>query len=422
MQFKLYTVKASCLLSFQKILLGLLFIIISQFTYATADSIVVEPVRPYVKYFNPSKMDVLTTFKEKYSNSNFFFWSKSLKMGFGFVFKDVAFSHYGGAWFRPLSFTKYKGDLIIGANYSMPNAEIKQYDIQIEHRHEFGLSYGGGVYNSAQVPTLKTINYWGKVSFRKTIKKFSFIVTAQVTPLTNGSKNMADHIRPGFYAAVYHPIFMAAGGYSYAQFRSCIAVMSPKEGAKYRPVFEALYIDNNAGSYTGLQYVLVDFTLGYDGGFLSHAARLGRAMSPTGLEFGNPLGFLSNPVTVANWNRKLNSWEMGRMLNFRLENYRTPVKDKITGSVIGHDFNGYAQFVINPFQFDKKHNALDPFFIGAEYLYIYKYLPTKNLTSQGGILAGYFYNIKAFTLSAGLEYVIKTNQPIINLGMIYLPQ
>ena len=121
-------------------------------------------------------------------------------MGFGFVFNDVAFSQYGGAWFRPLSFTKYKGDLIIGANYAMNTSTTKSYDIQIEHRHEFGLGYGGGVYQTGT--TLKTINYWGKVSFRKTIKKFSFILTAQVTPLTNGSKNVADHIRPGFYAAI----------------------------------------------------------------------------------------------------------------------------------------------------------------------------------------------------------------------------
>lgn len=385
--------------------------------FANADTASVAP-KPFAKYFVPAKVDVLSMFKEKYSNSNFFFWSKSLKMGFGFVFNDAAFTHYGGLWFRPLSFTKYKGDLIIGANYTMPSATLRQYDIQIEHRHEFGLGYGGGVYQTGA--TLKTINYWGKVSFRKTIKKWSFIVTAQVTPLTNGSKNLADHIRPGFYAAVYHPVFMASGGYAYTQFRTCVALMSPKEGAKYRPVFEALYIDNNAGSYTGLQYVFANFTLGYDGGFLSHAARLGRAMSPTGLEFGNPLGFLSNPLTVANWNRKLNSWEMGRMLNFRLENYRTPAKNA-TGTVVGHNYNGYAQMVFNPFQFDKKQNALDPFFVGAEYLYTYAYAG-KSLTHQGGILAGYFYTIKVFSLSAGIEYVIKTNQPTVNIGMIYRPQ
>jgi hypothetical protein len=385
------------------------FFSLAQRSLAAADSTASEPIRPYVKYFNPSKVDVLVTFKEKYSNSNFFFWSKSLKMGFGYVFNDLAASHYGGAWFRPLSFTKYKGDLIIGANYSMPTPVGKFYDIQIEHRHAFGLSYGGGVYQLGT--TMKSINYWGKISFRKTIKKWSFIITAQVTPLTNGSKNTADHIRPGFYAALYHPVFMVVGGYAYTQFRTTLGLMSPKEGAKYRPVFEALYIDNNTGGNKGLRYLFANATLGFDGGFLSHAARLGRAMGPTGLEFGNPLGFLSNPLTVSNWNRKLSTWEMGRMVNFRVENFVLPTKD----------YNGYAQLAINPFQFDGSKNALDPIFVGADYIYTYKH-ETNKLTHQGGILAGYFYNVKAFSLSAGMEYIIKTKQPTVSVGFIYRPQ
>jgi hypothetical protein len=247
------------------------------------------------------------------------------------------------------------------------------------------------------------------------LQDWSFILTAQVTPLTNGSKNTADHIRPGGYAAVYHPVFMVAGGYAYTQFRSCLALMSRKEGAKYRPVFEALYIDNNAGENKGLRYLFANATLGYDGGFLSHAARLGRAMSPTGLEFGNPLGFLSNPLVVSNWNRKLNSWEMGRMINFRLENFAYPTKND----------NGYAQLVINPFQFDKKNNLLDPLFVGAEYLYSYvaeTIAKPALLTNQGGFLVGYFYNVKQFSATAGVEYVVKTKQPVVTIGMIYRPQ
>ncbi len=302
----------------------------------------------------------------------------------------------------------------------MPTPAAAFWDVQAEHRHAFGLTYGGGAYQLGA--TKQSINYWGKVGFRKTIKKWSFIVSIQVTPLTNGSKNTIEHIGPGGYVALYHPVFMVVGGYTYnhpngttvaPQFRTCLGLMSPKEGAKYRPVFEALYIDNNVGDFKGVRYLWSNFTLGFDGGFLSHAARLGRAMGPTGLEFGNPLGFLANPAAVINWNRKLTTWEMGRMINFRQENF---VFDQTT-----KNYNGYAQVVFNPFQFDNKTNLLDPFFIGTEFVYSYTEV-NKTLTKQGGLLLGYFYNTKIFSANAGVEYVFKTKQPIITIGMIYKPQ
>lgn len=412
MNRNLYLSVMTCKKSIQRTALGLLLICFSHVLFATADSTAVEKVKPFTKFFSPAKVDMITTFKEKYTNANFFFWSKALKGGFGTVYKGdtSGVTHYGGAWFRPLSFTNYKGDLIIGANYSMPTPAAAYWDVQIEHRHAFGLTYGGGAYQLGI--TKKSINYWGKVGFRKTIKKWSFIVSVQVTPLTNGSKNTLDHIRPGGYAALYHPVFMVVGGYAYTNFRTCLGLMSPKEGAKYRPVFEALYVDNNVGDFKGARYLFANATLGFDGGFLSHAARLGRAMGPTGLEFGNPLGFLNNPLTVTNWNRKLNSWEMGRMVNFRFENF---VFDKTT-----KNYNGYAQIAVNPFQFDKKVNLLDPIFIGTEFVYSYAG-GSKTLTKQGGLLLGYFYNVKQFSANAGVEYVFKTKQPVITIGMIYRP-
>jgi hypothetical protein len=392
------------------VIVALLFFFF-QAGYSQADSAAIKRAQRFAKNFGPAKVDFITTFKEKYTNANAFFWSKSLKAGFGTVYKGdtSGVAHYGGAWFRPLSFTKYKGDLIIGANYSMPTPAAAFWDVQIEHRHAFGLTYGGGAYQLGI--TKQSINYWGKVGFRKTIKNWSFIVSAQVTPLTNGSINLLDRIRPGGYAAIYHPTFMVTGGYAFTQFRTGLAIMSPKEGAKYRPVFDAIYIDNNVGRFTGARYLWVNSTLGFDGGFLSHAARLGRNMGPTGLEYGNPLGFLANPAAVINWNRKLNTWEMGHMVNFRLENFVLPNKN----------YNGYAQLVVNPIEFLKtKHPLLDPIFIGVEFIYTYAEA-SKTLTKQGGFLLGYFYNVKQFSATAGVEYVVKTKQPVITIGMIYRP-
>jgi hypothetical protein len=379
-------------------------------SHAASDTTAQKRSNPFATYFKPAKLDLITVFQEKSTAANFMFWSQSLKAGFGTLYsgQSTGVAHYGGGWFRPLAFTKYPGDLIVAANYSMPTPSNAFWDVQSEFRLPFGFCFGGGA-NQLAAPK-ESINYWGKISYRKTIKDWSLIITYQNTPLTNGSKNLADHIRPGAYAAVYNPIFMAAGGYAYAQFRSCIGLMSPKQDAKYRPVFEALYIDNNAGGYSGLRYVFANFTLGIEGGFLTNAARLGRAMGPTGLEFGNPLGYLSNPVTISNWNRKLNSWEMGRMLNFRLENFEVAAKN----------YNGYAQCVINPFQFDNRQNLLDPIYIGGEYVYTHK-VTTAPLTNQGGFLLGYYYKISAFSATAGIEYVVNNTQPIVTIGVIYRP-
>jgi hypothetical protein len=186
--------------------------------------------------------------------------------------------------------------------------------------------------------------------------------------------------------------------------------VSPKEGAKYRPVFEALYVDNNAGGNKGVRYLFVNSTLGFDGGFLSHPARLGRAMGPTGLEFGNPLGFIFNSKVPNNWNRKLNSWEMGRMIDFRLENFVQPNKD----------YDGYGQLVTFPFQFDNNKNLLDPFYAGGEFVYSSM---GGTLKKQGGILAGYYYNMQQFSATAGFEYVVHNKQPVVTIAMIYkIPQ
>ncbi len=388
--------KTNCKIKLKCVFTTTLFLAVAQFAFATTDTTGVEKPPPFKRYFAPAKVDFLFTYKEKYLGGNFFFWSKSVKAGFGTVFTgtgDVA--HYGGGFIRPLSYTKYKGDMIIGVNYSMPAADVTFWDVQAEHRHQFGLCYGGGVYKITTTDT----DYWGKVSYRHTVKKWLFTITGQM-------QKIAGKARPGGYLSVNNPTYMVAGGYAYTQYRACIGLVSPKEGTKYRPVFEALYVDNNAGGNKGVRYLFANATLGFDGGFLSHPARLGRAMGPTGLEFGNPLGFITNPRVPNNWNRKLNSWEMGRMIDFRLENYVLPNKD----------YNGYAQLVTLPFQFDEHKNLLDPFYAGGEFIYTSVGGTSKK---QGGILAGYFYNMQQFSATAGFEYVVHEKQPIVTIAMIY---
>ncbi len=66
-----------------------------------------------------------------------------------------------------------------------------------------------------------------------------------------------------------------------------------------RPAVEVLYVDNTIGHFSGTRNLFANVTLKYGGGFLSHPARLGRAMGPQGTEYGNPLGFLTPHVESA---------------------------------------------------------------------------------------------------------------------------
>ncbi len=386
-------------------------LIVQQHSFGASADTAGTKKKTFREYLAPGKLDYLTTYKDRYISTNAFIWTQAIKAGFGTSYNGVEpTSHYGGGFFRPLVFTGYKGDLIIGYNYKMDKPNLYFYDLQAEHRLPFGLGYGGGVVKQVFQGHPVEIDYWGKLSYRFKLKnKLSFIVTGQ-------AMQYMDTIRPGGYLAVYHPAFMLTGGYDFEQWRTCLAVMSPKEGAKYRPVVEALFVDNLVGNDKGARFLFANATLGFDGGFLSNVARLGRAMGPTGLEFGNPLGYIFNPRTPPNspsappnnFNRKLNVWEMGRMLNFRMENY----------ALANKNYYGYGQMVVLPFQFDKKKNALDPIFIGGEYLYGYTWA-NKTMTTQNALVFGYYYNAPDFIVSVGEEYNLDLTQTFTNLGFIY---
>ena len=115
MNVNFYPAKNSLASPILRAVIVALLLFFFQTGYSQADSAAIKRSQRFAKNFGPAKVDFITTFKEKYTNANAFFWSKSLKAGFGTVYKGdtSGVAHYGGAWFRPLSFTKYKGDLII---------------------------------------------------------------------------------------------------------------------------------------------------------------------------------------------------------------------------------------------------------------------------------------------------------------------
>jgi hypothetical protein len=119
-------------------------------------------------------------------------------------------------------------------------------------------------------------------------------------------------------------------------------------------------------------------------------------MGPTGLEFGNPLGFLS-----PTWNRRLDVWELGDLVDYRLERITQP-----NGTTTGR-----YEAVAFPFQFWKRKSQLDRIFGGVIYL--------DNINKQSaGIQAGYFGKLRKIDVTVKSEYIFATHETGISLGII----
>jgi hypothetical protein len=190
---------------------------------------------------------------------------------------------------------------------------------------------------------------------------------------------------------------MGVYGYDGEQWRSTLAYVAPESWKTVRPVIEAIYTDNSIGERDGPRSLFVNGSLKFEGGFLSHAARLGRAMGPQGLEYGNPLGFI-----FPTWNRRLEIWEMGSLLDFRLERIEPPhgvAQERYEGAIF-------------PFQLQPTRNRwLDAFFVGGAYIKNGSYETPSVL---GGVLA----EIAFIRLSIGVEYQPDPDETNIVIGLI----
>ena len=184
------------------------------------------------------------------------------------------------------------------------------------------------------------------------------------------------------------------------QRRATVAWMAPKsEDSPWRPVLEGIWIDNGIGEQAGPEVLFVNGTLGFRKGFLSHPARLGRAMGPTGLEYANPLGFLwgNGP-----WNRRLDTWELGGLGDFRLFRVKRP--NGITSAV--------WEALVFPLQLASWKGPLDGLFVGATY---------RTLTGTDddpGLLAGYRDKVGFLLLALAVEAGLESDDLRATLGII----
>lgn len=350
----------------------------------------------------PGKVDLLYKRRFDVDQYNAFLWTPLIKGGGG-VFDSGAgnVTTYGGGFFRPLAPWPERGDLILGAQ-GVDNDFRSDYEVQGEYRFPFGLGIGGGALESLR--EADDIRF-GKLTYRNTLRDWNYIlaVLGQRTgfeeryggPISGPATEF--HTSPGGYAAVYNAQWMGVYGNDGEQWRGTLAYIAPESWKVVRPVVEAIWTDNSIGNRPGPKSLFVNGSLRFEGGFLSHAARLGRAMGPQGLEYGNPLGFI-----FPTWNRRLEVWEMGSLVDFRLERIEQ------VSDIVQERYEGY----VFPFQVQPSRNRwLDAFFAGGAYS---KTGRDETPSIIGGVLA----EVGFVRVSVGVEYQSDPHETSVVVGLI----
>ena len=356
-------------------------------------------------YLRPGKVDIL--YKSRGDTDvdqlNAFIWTPVFKGGGGAIGPDNDFmTTYGGGFVRPLAPWPEKGDLILGGQ-TVQTDFTSTYELQGEYRFPFGWGFGGG-YVSTIDAHLDIV--FGKLTYRNKLGDWNYILEVQgqdneytkVTPtgLFGPIVRYSHETRPGGYVAVFNDQWMGVGGYDGEQWRITGAYIAP-EGWKYmRPVIEALYVDNSIGDIVGPRMLFANASLKFEGGFLSHPARLGRAMGPQGLEFGNPLGFL-----VPTFNRRLEVWEEGSLADFRAERIEFP------NDTVAERYEG----VFYPAQFQPHRSIVDGLFVGMAWLKD----PTRDTPA---VIGGVLTKVWPFQLSIGVEHQIDPEKTSFVVGLI----
>ncbi|MBR9698839.1 hypothetical protein GOV09_00075 [Candidatus Woesearchaeota archaeon] len=123
------------------------------------------------------------------------------------------------------------------------------------------------------------------------------------------------------------------------------------EGNTLRPVFEVFRYDLDIGDQPGPQITLVNGTLSFTGGFLSHGAGQGRAEGITGANEQNPFFALAN----ANYLAPIEN--LGSYANFRILDVKPP----------GGDHQTSCQAVAFPFQIAGMEGFPSGFFLEGSY-------------------------------------------------------
>jgi hypothetical protein len=337
-------------------------------------------------WLNPGKIDFLFRGRESEQNFNAFLWTPTFKGGAGFIDpRDGESTTYAGGFLRPLAGWPDKGDLIVAAQ-GVDGRNRRDFEAQAEYRLPVGLGLGGGL-----VEALQTGNdvVFGKVTWRNKWAGWNYIFELQ-------GQEVESEVSPGGYAALFNEQLMGIFGHDGEQWRATAGYVAPKTSGILRPAVEALYVDNSIGEFDGPKSIFANATLQLQGGFLAHPARLGRAMGPQGLEFGNPLGFL-----FPTWNRRLETWEMGGLVDLRFERIWFPnrtTQDRFEG-------------VVFPFQLARVNNPLAHLFAGGTYTKS----PSKDTP---GVVGGFLGKLGFLQVNVGVEHQLYPGDTTVIIGLI----
>jgi hypothetical protein len=281
------------------------------------------------------KLGKFDTFYDRKDNGDFqvnsFLWSPVFKGGYGIIAPENGGqdTHYFGGYVRPLLTHPELGDAFLGAQEVLVG-DSSQTEVQGEYRLPSGLGFGGGFVDREFSD--QDIQF-AKVSYKNQWQGIRYILSTQW-------QNFQGKDYPGGYVALYNTELMASWGSDGEQWRSSFGYVMPDHGQLLRPALEVLYIDNTIGKVDGSKDLMISGSLGFRNGFLSHEARLGRAMGPTGMEFTNPVAHLT-----PTFNRRLNTWELGELVDFRYINKALPNNRReetleavvFPGQLLGHD-------------------------------------------------------------------------------------
>lgn len=337
-------------------------------------------------WLKPGKIDLLYRGGEGGHEYNAFAWTPSFKGGGGFLDpRHQKSTTYLGGFARPLAGVPDYGDLILGANAVEANRR-RDIDLQAEYRLPFGVGVGGGHVEATRVGSDIT---FGKATYRPKLGAWNGILELQ-------GQEYGGYTSPGGYAAIYNPQIMGVFGHDGEQWRATLGYIAPDTKGFVRPVGEVLYVDNSIGHFNGPRVVFANASLRYRGGFLSHPARLGRAMGPQGLEFGNPLGFLT-----PTWNRRLDTWELGGLVDLRFEHIWRP----------DHSITERYEGVLFPFEFFNSGAILNALFAGGGYV-------NSGPKNSPSVLGGWSGRVAFLNVSVGLEYLVRPSDTTVVVGII----
>lgn len=350
---------------------------------------------PRPAWMAPGKFDFLGRHKNTQDDLNLIWWTPSVKAGFGQTGISKAYTRYAGAFVRPFSGKRRRGDLLIGNQYVW-TPTTNSWELQGEYRFPKGIGAGAGLVRSSD----DSANLqFAKISYRASGARVSYILEAQV-------QEAGRRTSPGAYAAVFNTSWMLAGGGDGEQWRTAVGFVSNRAQRRYSPSFEVLYADNRPGVLSGPRIIFANATLNMRGGFLTHGARLGRAMGPQGLEFGNPLGFLA-----PTWNRKLETWEFGSLVDVRFDQTRLPNGSKATV------FDALAF----PMELAGARRAWRNVFGGLSRTATRQ--SAANVLKQSTacvLMTGYYGSVGPLILSARVGYTLGRHDPVLGIGLLRL--